>query len=117
MLNNLLTKLISFRNRRDWKQFHTPLNLAVSLQLEVSEILEHFQWMTNEEFMIKFKSDSKKKQAVKEEIADAFSYLLLLADSLNLDLKKELENKIKKNSLKYPISKSKGNAKKYTELS
>lgn len=114
-IKDLTKKLITFRDERDWKKFHTPLNLAISLQLEVSEVLECFQWKSEKESVEGFQQ-AEKKNAIKEEVADIFSYLLLLADALDIDLKKALEEKIEKNARKYPVEKAKGNAKKYTEL-
>lgn len=115
MLKILLQKLLLFRDEREWKKFHTPLNLAISLQLESSEILEHFQWMSEEE-IIKALQNKTKKSALKEELADVFAYLLLLSESLQIDLGEALLEKIDKNAIKYPIEKARGNAKKYTEL-
>lgn len=115
-MKSLIKKMVKFRNVRDWKKFHTPLNIAISLQLEISELLEHFQWKSNEEFMKIYNTDSKKRKAVQDEVADILSYLLLFADSLNIDLEKVWKVKMEDNSKKYPVSKSKGNAKKYTEF-
>jgi NTP pyrophosphatase (non-canonical NTP hydrolase) len=102
-----LQKLIaSFRDERDWRQFHTPKNLAVSISIEAAELLEHFQW-----------SDKcKNKKEIAYEMADVLAYLLLLADECDIDLEKAFLEKMKINEKKYPIEKSKGKSTKYTEL-
>jgi NTP pyrophosphatase (non-canonical NTP hydrolase) len=111
-----LTKILTdFRDKRDWKKFHAPLNLAISLQLEVAELLEQFQWMDNEQFLKEYQ-DPKKRKRVEEEIADIFGYLLLLAHSLDIDLEKALIEKMKENEKKYPVEKAKGKSTKYTLL-
>ena len=89
----------------NWKQFHTPENLAKSISIEAGELLEHFQW-----------DNTYKLEEVADELADVFNYCILMADSLNLDIKEITLNKIRKNELKYPISKSKNNSTKYTKL-
>lgn len=108
--------LKNFRDKRDWKQFHTPLNLSVSLQLEVAELLEKFQWKTNESFMKEYSSSEELREEVKDELADILSYLLLTAESLDVDLEKVVQRKIEKNNTKYPVEKAKGNPTKYTKL-
>jgi dCTP diphosphatase len=112
----LQKKLIDFRDERDWRQFHEPINLAVALQLEVSEVLECFQWKANTQKFDEWYSNSENKQALAEEVADVFSYLLLLADSLNIDILQATEAKIASNAAKYPVNKSKGNSLKYDKL-
>lgn len=99
--------LINFRNERDWEQFHNAKDLAVALNIEAGELLESFLWKSSVE------ADRAK---VKEELADVFAYAFLLADKYGFDVKEIVMDKIKKNGEKYPIDKSKGNAKKYTEL-
>ncbi|HAX73882.1 MAG TPA: nucleotide pyrophosphohydrolase [Firmicutes bacterium] len=98
-------KLFAFRDERDWKQFHTPENLAKSVAIEAGELLECFQWSPNFE-----------TQAVKEELADVMMYCLLLADAMELDVVQILEEKLVKNGGKYPVQLSKGLSKKYTQL-
>ncbi len=106
-------RLREFAEARDWNQFHTPKNLSMALTIETAEILEHFQWLTEEQS----KNLSKDKLAeVETELADTLLYLIRLADKLNIDLLKAAESKIKLNEQKYPVDKAKGNAKKYTEL-
>lgn len=109
-----LTKLLNdFRDARDWRQFHNPKDVAISLSLEASEVLEHFQWKSPEEIKTYVK---KNKKEIGEELADVFYWVLLLSYDLNIDLEKALKQKIKKNAKKYPIKKAKGRHNKYTEL-
>jgi dCTP diphosphatase len=111
---NLLRKrIIKFSEDRDWKQFHNPKDLSISISLEAAELLEHFQWKNPEEVK---KQVTKKKDEIGEEMADIFNYLILLANELDLDLVKITGAKVEKSSAKYPIGKSKGSQKKYTEL-
>ena len=109
-----LTKLvIKFRDARDWKQFHNPKDLAISLVLEATEVMEHFQWKSKEEMEVYAKSH---KAEIGEELADVLYWVLLMGSDLKIDLSKAFVDKIKKNDAKYPVKKSKGNHKKYTEL-
>ena len=105
-INDILTKLVKFRDDRDWKQFHTPENLAKSIVIEASELLENFQWG----------SQNADIENIKEEIADIFGYLLLLCEELDIDLLEATKNKIKLNNDKYPINKAFGNSRKYNKL-
>lgn len=104
-MQDLIKQILKFRNERDWKQFHTPENLAKSISLEAAEILEHFQW-----------DSDFNKEALSEEVADVFIYLVLMADSINVDLITIAKEKLLKNIEKYPIDKSKSNSKKYTDF-
>ncbi len=109
---------IFFRNfvkEREWNQFHTPKNLCIALSVEASELMEIFQWLTPKE-SLEATQDSEKKQAISDEIADIFSYLIRLADILNIDLEKAFWDKFKQNTEKYPIELSKGNHIKYDKL-
>lgn len=115
-IKQITESLRKFRDNRDWKQFHTPLNLSISLQLEVSELLEKFQWKSNETFIKEYASNEELRDEVKDELADILSYLLLTADALEVDLEKAIQRKIEKNNEKYPIEKAKGNPTKYTKL-
>jgi NTP pyrophosphatase (non-canonical NTP hydrolase) len=99
--------LLKFRNDRDWAQFHNPKDLALALNIEAGELLESFLWKSSEQ------ADTEK---VKEELADVFAFGFLLAEKYGFDVKQIVLEKIKKNALKYPVEKSKGVAKKYTEL-
>lgn len=99
-----------FIKQRDWEQFHDPKNLAISLNLESSEVLELFQWTKDNEI------NKNKVTNLKDELADVYYWLLLLADHYDIDIDDALENKIKKNEKKYPIDKSKGSSEKYSEF-
>ena len=111
-LADLAQLVLKFREERDWKQFHNPKDMALSLVLEASEFLELTQWKNGQEL-----SDflSKNKQRVGEELSDVLGWLLLLAHDLGIDLADAFEKKIEMNCKKYPIEKAKGSAKKYTE--
>ncbi len=113
-INNLTNQILKFRNERDWAQFHNPKDVALSLVLEASEVMEHFQWKSPEEIEEYVKT---KKEAIGEELADVFYWVLLLSHDLNIDIAKTLEQKMKKNAEKYPVEKAKGSHKKYTEYS
>lgn len=112
-LDSIKALVTAFRKERDWEQFHNPKNLAISLSLEASELLEHFQWKNMEESL---EYVSKHKEELSDEIADILVYLLYMSSDFGIDLVGAVENKMKKNKAKYPIDKSKGNSKKYTEL-
>lgn len=103
----IMQALLKFRNERDWEQFHNPKDLALAINVEAGELLELFLWKNHNE---------ANKEKVKEELADVFAYAFLLAEKYNLDVKDIILEKIKKNGEKYPVDKSKGNAKKYNEL-
>lgn len=105
-LDELKERIRKFNSDRDWAQFHTPENLAKSINIEAGELLECFQWL----------SENYNLEDVKDEMADVFVYLLDLADKLNVDLVDITNKKMDKNETKYPIDKAKGNAKKYTEF-
>jgi NTP pyrophosphatase (non-canonical NTP hydrolase) len=112
-LKDLTTRIIAFRDARDWKQFHNPKDLALSLVLEATEVMEHFQWKSQKE-MDKYIIDSKDE--IGEELADVLYWVLLMSKDLNIDIIKALENKIKKNEAKYPVEKAKGKHTKYNKL-
>lgn len=97
----------AFVAERDWGQFHTPKNLAMSLAIEAAELMEHFQWLTPEQSW-QAAADPEKKQAIGEELSDVFSYLLALAGALKLDLASALEAKMAKNAEKYPVEHYRG---------
>lgn len=109
---NLQERLREFAELRDWKQFHSPKNLSMALIVEAGELAEHFQWLTQDE---SFKLGKEKLEAVGEELADIFVYLVRLADQLDIDLPEAVERKIGLNELKYPADKVRGSAKKYNE--
>ncbi|MEE9421733.1 MAG: nucleotide pyrophosphohydrolase [Gammaproteobacteria bacterium] len=110
---SLKHRLRKFADDRDWDQFHSPKNLSMALSAEVAEIIEHFQWLTEEQSN---KLPNEKRQEVETELADTLIYLIRLADKLDIDLLTAAQNKIEVNEQKYPVEKAKGNAKKYTEL-
>jgi len=103
----ITTALVEFRNDRDWEQFHNPKDLAIALNIEAGELLEAFIWKD---------STAANHTKIKEELADVFAYAFLMADKCGLNVKDIVLEKIKQNSEKYPIEKSKGTAKKYNEL-
>jgi len=105
-----LDQLISFRNDRDWEQFHDSKNLALALFLEAAELNELFLWKKDAE------SEQVNPEKLKEELADVLAYAFLLAEKHNLDIFEIVQEKIKRNAEKYPVDKAKGTAKKYNEL-
>ncbi len=109
-----LEEIIRFRDERDWAKFHNVKDLAISIAIEAGELLECFQWKSNAE--INELVNSEKRVQIEDEIADISIYLLLLCEKINVDLNTAIRNKLEKNKEKYPVSKSKGNAKKYDEL-
>lgn len=112
-LHELTHKIIKFRDERDWKQFHNPKDIALSLVLEASEVARHFQWKNNEEI-----SDyiQKHKEEIGEELADVLYWVLLFSHDLKINISSALRKKIQKNAKHYPIKKSKGKHTKYTKL-
>ena len=114
-LESLTERLIEFRDARNWQQFHSLKDLILSLNLEASEMLELAQWKKDEDFE-KSINDAGSKKALEEECADVLLYLLLIAEKSGIDLLDAASTKIDKNAEKYPIEKSRGNARKYTKL-
>lgn len=112
-IEELTKRLIAFRNVRDWKQFHNPKDVAVSLVLEASEVLEHFQWKSEKEIDAYIKTN---KDDIGEELADVFNWILLLSHDIGIDIVAAAQRKIEKNELKYPVGKAKGTHIKYTQL-
>ena len=112
-MNNLTKQIRTFAKKRDWQQFHSPKNLAMALSVEASEIVEIFQWLTQEQSRSLNKSQ---KSHLEEEIGDVMIYLTNLADKFNLDPLEAAKKKMKLNAKKYPVDKARGLAKKYTEL-
>jgi NTP pyrophosphatase (non-canonical NTP hydrolase) len=112
-LITLATELRTFAAERDWDQFHSPKNLAMALAVEVAEIMEHFQWLTEEQSS---SLPPEKLQQVREEIGDVLIYLTRLADKLGINPVVAAFEKLEVNRAKYPADKAKGSAKKYTEL-
>ena len=110
MTQDTITKVLKFRDDRDWKQFHNPKDLAISISLEAAELLEVFQWSA-EDVVCENKIDK-----IREELADVVNYCILMADSCGLDLDEIVQEKVKLNSEKYPVEKAFGSKEKYTEL-
>jgi dCTP diphosphatase len=102
---SLKDAIIKFRDDRDWKQFHSPENLAKSISIEAAELLENFQWT----------SDFDKEKVI-EELADVIMYCVLLSDVLDVDIDEIVKSKLRKNIEKYPVDKARGNSRKYNEL-
>lgn len=110
MKQETIDMILKFRDDRDWKQFHNPKDLAISISLESAELLEVFQWSGSDV------SGKNKKDKIKEELADVINYCVLMADACNLDIDQIVQDKIKKNNEKYPVEKAKGKSEKYSEL-
>lgn len=111
-LEELRDAIRRFSEERDWDQFHSPKNLSMALSVEASELLENFQWLSEQESQC---LSQEKLSAVKKEMADVFIYLIRLADKLDVDLIAVAKEKVAENAKKYSVDKSKGNAKKYNE--
>lgn len=110
MIRETINQVLKFRDDRNWKQFHNPKDLAVSISLEAAELLEVFQWSGMD-------TECKEKQdKIREELADVLIYCVLMADVCELDINEIIQEKLKKNNKKYPINKAKNNSKKYNEL-
>ncbi len=109
-----LTKgIIDFRDAREWKQFHNPKDVALSLVLEATEVMEHFQWKNPEEIKEYVKTH---KHEIAEELADVLNWVLLMSHDLDIDIVDAAEKKVMANNAKYPVDKSKGKHTKYTKL-
>ena len=113
VLTRLRDELRRFAADRDWEQFHSPKNLASALAVEAAELLEPFQWLTEEQSR---QLTAEQSEAVREEMADVLLYLIHLADKLDIDLATAASDKIVRNSAKYPVEKARGSSKKYTDL-
>jgi NTP pyrophosphatase (non-canonical NTP hydrolase) len=112
-LDALRDMLRQFAFERDWNRFHSPKNLAIALSVEAAELLEHFQWITDTESATLM---PEQKARIREEVADVLIYLIRLADKLEIDLLDAARDKIQLNAEKYPVEKSRGSRKKYTDL-
>jgi dCTP diphosphatase len=112
-LTELRDSLRRFAEERDWDQFHSPKNLASALSVEAAELLERFQWLTEDESRNLSPAELGK---VREEMADVLNYLVRLADKLDVNLVEAAREKIKLNAAKYPADKARGSARKYSEL-
>jgi len=112
-IDQLQVALRTFADNRDWGQFHSPKNLAAALSVEAAELLEHFQWLTEEQSRA---LPVEKRAMVAEEVADVLLYLLQLSDRLQIDVMASAWKKIEANGQKYPVEKSKGSMRKYNEI-
>lgn len=110
MTQETINEVIKFRDDRDWKQFHNPKDLAISISLEAAELLEVFQWSAED---VKCE---KKMDKIREELADVVNYCILMADACGLDLDEIVREKVRRNNEKYPVEKAFGCKEKYTEL-
>ena len=105
-----IQRVLKFRDDRDWRQFHTPKDLAISISLEAAELLEVFQWSGAD------LECPGNRDRLRDELADVLSYCILMADVCGLDLDEIMNEKVVKNEAKYPVEKARGSAAKYTEL-
>ncbi len=112
-MQDLIEQIKAFNRERDWEKYHSPKNLSMALSVEVAELLEVFQWLTEDESR---HLSPAKKQAVEEEIGDVTILLLALAEELGLDILEAARKKLQRNREKYPVHKSRGRAEKYNEL-
>ncbi len=104
-IDHILKSILEFRNARDWKQFHTPENLAKSISIEAAELLEHFQW-----------GDEYDHDELVDELADILIYSFLMADAIGVDIEKVMLDKLKKNIKRFPVETVKGNSGKHTRI-
>ncbi|HJR68437.1 MAG TPA: nucleotide pyrophosphohydrolase [Gammaproteobacteria bacterium] len=111
-LRALQQRLAEFAAARDWQQFHSPKNLAMALSVEAAELVEEFQWLTEEQSR---QLDDERRERVRLELADVFIYLLRMADTLGVDLLEAADDKIGLNERKYPAERVRGDSRKYTE--
>jgi NTP pyrophosphatase (non-canonical NTP hydrolase) len=111
-LRALQQRLAAFAAARDWEQFHSPKNLAMALSVEAAELVEEFQWLTEAQSKA---LDEERRERVRLELADVFIYLLRLADRLDVDLMRAVDDKVALNERKYPADRVRGDARKYTE--
>ena len=110
MTDEVIRQAIQFRDDRNWKQFHNPKDLAISISLEAAELLEVFQWSADDI------NCNEKIDKIREELADVVNYCILMADACGLDLDEIVQEKIKRNNEKYPVEKAYGNKDKYDQL-
>ena len=110
MTQETINQVLKFRDDRNWKQFHNPKDLAISISLEAAELLEVFQWSADDV------TCADKMDKIREELADVVNYCVLMADACGLDLDEIVQAKIQKNNEKYPVEKAYGSKEKYTEL-
>lgn len=113
---DLRNRVVRFRDARDWRQFHTPRNLAQALSVEVGELQELFLWKTTEE-VEEALSDSDFRRRLADELADVQTFLLYLAERTDISLPEAVKAKLRLNEERYPVEKSRGSSRKYTEFS
>lgn len=110
MTQETINQILKFRDDRNWKQFHNPKDLAISISLEAAELLEIFQWSGADTVC------EDKKDKIREELADVLIYGVLMADACGLDLDEIIQEKMKRNNEKYPVDKARDSAQKYSEF-
>ena len=110
MKQETIDMVLKFRDDRNWRQFHNPKDLAISISLEAAELLEVFQWSADDLVC------EAKREKIKEELADVANYCILMADACGLDLDEIIQAKVKRNCEKYPVELAYGSKAKYTEL-
>ena len=110
MTKETIEQVLKFRDERNWRQFHNPKDLAISISHEAAELLEIFQWSAEDTWC------QEKKEKIREELADVLMYCILMADTCELDLDEIILEKVRKNAEKYPVEKAYGHKEKYTEL-
>ncbi len=106
----LIEKILRFRDERNWRQFHNPKDLAISISLEAAELLENFQW-SGTDLEVRDKTEE-----TGDELADVLIYCVLMADAMGMDINTIIEKKLQKNEQKYSVEKAYGTSRKYTEL-
>ena len=114
-MNELVGAVLAFRDERDWRQFHNPKDLAISISLEAAELLEHFQWKSPAEVTASLESEAQRLE-VAAEMADVLILLISLADAMGVDLVAAAKRKLAENARKYPVERAKGSARKYDDL-
>jgi NTP pyrophosphatase (non-canonical NTP hydrolase) len=114
-MDDLVKAVLAFRDERDWRQFHNPKDLAISITLEAAELLEHFQWKSLADTEA-FLAVEENRRRLGKEMADVLILLVSLADVVGLDLLEAAQAKLRDNAVKYPVERVRGSAKKYHEL-
>ncbi|TLM89569.1 MAG: nucleotide pyrophosphohydrolase [Actinobacteria bacterium] len=113
VLEALTARIVAFRDERDWRQFHSPRNLAASISIEAAELLELFQWSSDASLA---EDIEVRREDLERELADVVIYAMLLAHDTSVDLEAAIARKLAENDAKYPVDKAKGTSAKYTEL-
>ncbi len=114
-MDELVREVLAFRDARDWRQFHNPKDLAISISLEAAELLEHFQWKSEKE-VAAYLGVPENRRRVGEEMADVLILLISLADTVDLNLLEVARGKLQENARKYPVDRARGSARKYDAL-